>query len=95
MIKIKEYKEIILNLIKLSLPILGGNISHILISLADSAIAGRYSTLALGAISVASAIVMTITIGAVGLMLSVRLVISNLRWENKPAKKYCKLTILF
>lgn len=93
--KLKEYKEIIFNLIKLSLPILGGNISHILISLADSAIAGRYSTLALGAISVASAIVMTITIGAIGIMLSVSPVISNLRGQNKPAKKYFKLTILF
>ena len=58
---LKEFKEIILNLFKLSLPILGGNISHILIGFADSAIAGRYSTAALGAISVASAIVMTIT----------------------------------
>ena len=93
--KLKEFKEIILNLIKLSLPILGGNISQILISLADSAIAGRYSTIALGAISVASAIVMTITIGAIGLMLSTSPVISNLRGQNKPAKKYFKLTILF
>jgi len=93
--KLKEFKEIIFNLIKLALPILGGNISQILISIADSAIAGRYSTLALGAISVASAIVMTITIGAIGIMLSVSPVISNLRGQNKPAKKYFKLTILF
>lgn len=93
--KLKEFKEIIFNLIKLSLPILGGNISHILVSLSDSAIAGRYSTIALGSISVASAIVMSITIGAVGLMLSVSPVVSNLRGQNKPAKKYFKLTILF
>ncbi|MBQ4647456.1 MAG: MATE family efflux transporter [Candidatus Gastranaerophilales bacterium] len=93
--KIKEYKEIILNLIKLSLPILGGNISQILVSLADNIVAGRYSTLALGAISVASAIVMTVTIGAIGLILSVSPVISNLRGKNEPAKKYFKLTILF
>lgn len=93
--KIKEYKEIILNLIKLSLPILGGNISQILVSFADNAVAGRYSTVALGAISVASAIVMTVTIGAIGLILSVSPVISNLRGQNQPAKKYFKLTILF
>jgi len=93
--KIKEYKEIILNLLKLSLPILGGNISQILVSFADTAVAGRYSTLALGAISVASAIVMTITIAAIGLILSVSPVVSNLRGKNKPAKKYFKLTILF
>lgn len=92
---LKEFKEIILNLIKLSLPILGGNVSQILVSFADNAVAGRYSTLALGAISVASAIVMTITIGAIGLILSVSPVISNLRGKNEPAKKYFKLTILF
>lgn len=93
--KIKEYKEIILNLIKLSLPILGGNISQILVSFADSAVAGRYSTVALGAISVASAIVMTITIGAIGLILSVSPVIANFRGQKIPAKRYFKLTILF
>lgn len=93
--KIKEFKEIIWNLIKLSLPILGGNISHILISFADNAVAGRYSTVALGAISVASAILMTVTIGAIGLILSVTPVISNLRGEKIPAKKYFKLTFWF
>ena len=95
MIKFKEYKDIILNLIKLSLPILGGNLSHILVSFADTAVAGRYSTLALGAISVASAIVMTVTIGAIGLILSVSPVISNFRGQNIPSKKFFNLTILF
>ena len=84
--KIKEFKEIILNLIKLSLPILGGNLSHILVSFADNIVAGRYSTVALGAISVASAIVMTVTIGAIGLILSVSPVISNLRGKNEPKR---------
>ena len=93
--KLKEYKEITLNLIKLSLPILGGNVSQILISFADNIIAGRYSTLALGAISVASAIVMTVTIGAIGLILSVSPVIANFRGQKIQTKKYFKLTILF
>ena len=66
--KIKEYKNIITSLIKLSLPILGGNVSHILIGFADNIVAGQYSTVALGAISVASAIVMTVTIAAIGLI---------------------------
>ena len=93
--KFKDFKETILNLIKLSLPILGGNISHILVSFADNAIAGRFSTVALGAVSVASAILMTITIAAIGLILSVTPVISNLRGQKIPAKKYFKLTFLF
>ena len=93
--KLQEFKEIIFNLIKLSLPILGGNISQILVSFADTAVAGRYSTVALGAISVASAIVMTVTIGAIGLILSVSPVISNFRGQNMPAKKYFNFTLLF
>lgn len=93
--KLKEYKGIIADLLKLSLPILGGNLSQILISFADTATAGRYSTLALGAVSVASAILMTVTIGAIGLILSVSPVISNFRGEKIPSKKYFKLTILF
>ena len=68
---IQEYKKIIFSLIKLSLPILGGNLSQILISFSDTIVAGRYSTLALGSISVASAIVMTSLIGAIGLLLGI------------------------
>lgn len=93
--KLKEYKEIFLNLITLTLPILGGNLSQILVSLSDNIVAGRYSTLALGAISVASAIVMTVTIGAIGLVLSISPVIANLRGKKSPSKKFFKLTLLF
>lgn len=93
--KIKEYKQILLNLITLTLPILGGNLSQILVSLSDNIVAGRYSTLALGAISVASAIVMTVTIGAIGLVLSISPVIANLRGRNIRSKKFFKLTLLF
>lgn len=92
---IQAFRNTTINLVKLSLPILGGNISHILINLADSIIAGRYSTVALGAISIATAIIMTATIGAIGLILSVTPVIANNRGENIPSKKYFKLTILF
>ncbi len=93
--KIREYREIILNLLKLSLPILGGNLSQILVGFADSITAGRYSTLALGAISVASAILMTITIGAVGLLLSISPVVSNYRGQKMPAKRYFSLILIF
>ena len=93
--KFVEYKNILIDLIKLSLPILGGNISHILIGITDTAVAGRYSTTALGAISVASAIIMTITVGAIGLILSVSPVIANYRGQRIPTKKYFKTTILF
>ena len=91
----KSYKSIFTDLIKLSAPILGGNLAQILISFTDTIVAGRYSTVALGAISVASAIVMTVLIGAIGLILSISPVISNLRGEKTRSKKYFNLTILF
>ena len=91
----KGFKNTVINLIKLSLPILGGNLSHILISLADSIIAGRYSTTALGAISIATAIIMTATIGAIGLIVAITPVIANNRGAKIPSKKFFKLSILF
>ena len=93
--KLKEYKNIIMDLIKLSLPIFGGNISQVIIGITDTAVAGRYSTLALGTISVASAVIMTATIGAIGLVLSVSPIIANLRGQKIPAKKYFKSTLFF
>lgn len=94
-INFSEFREIICNLVKLSLPIFGGNISQVLVSFADTATAGHYSTVALGAISVASAIVMTLTIGAIGLILSISPTIANYRGQNIPSKRYFKLTLLF
>ena len=92
---IKNFKNIFADLIKLALPILGGNLAQVLISFSDTIVAGRYSTVALGAISVASAIVMTVIIGAIGLILSISPVISNFRGEKTPSKRYFKLTLLF
>ena len=92
---IKSYKSVFIDLIKLALPILGGNLAQILISFTDTIIAGQYSTVALGAVSVASAIVMTVLIGAIGLILSISPVISNFKGEKVPSKKYFKLTVLF
>lgn len=93
--KLTEYKEIFLSLFKLALPILGGNISQLLIGITDAAVAGHYSTTALGAISVASAIVASTTVAAIGFIISVSIVIANLRGQGKPAKKLFKSTILF
>ena len=85
----------IVDLLKLSFPILIGNLAQILVGIIDTITAGQYSTVALGSISVASAIVMTVTIGAIGFVLSVSPVISNLKGQNIGAKKYFKPTIKF
>ena len=91
----EKYKQIFIDLIKLTLPILAGNLSQILIFLADTIVAGRYSTVALGAISVASAITMTATIAAIGIVIAISPVVSNYRGAKIPAKKYFGFSVLF
>ncbi len=91
----EKYKQIFADLIKLTLPILAGNLSQILIFFADTVVAGRYSTLALGAISVASAIIMTLTIAAMGLVIAISPVISNYRGAKIPSSKYFSFSVLF
>ena len=58
--KFKIYKDYSIDLIKLSAPILAGNMANMLINVGDVIVAGRHSTVTLGAISVASAIFMTL-----------------------------------
>ncbi len=91
----EKYKQIFADLVKLTLPILAGNLSQILIFLADTIVAGRYSTVALGAISVASAITMTATIAAIGIVVAISPVVSNYRGAKIPAKKYFGFSVLF
>ena len=66
-----------------------------MLGITDTAVAGHYSTVALGAISVANAIIASTTVGAIGLILGVSVVISNLRGQGKPTKELFKSTLLF
>ena len=89
------YKNYAKELIKLSAPIMAGNIANMLINVGDVIVAGRHSTLTLGAISVASAIFMTFMIAAVGLMSSISPVVSNLRGERKTTKTLFRTTVKY
>ncbi|MDD3593020.1 MAG: MATE family efflux transporter [Candidatus Gastranaerophilales bacterium] len=91
----QEYKTYFTSLISLSLPIIAGNLGHILIGTVDVIIAAYHSTFTLAGISLATAIFMTFLIGAIGLTSSISPVISNLRGAKKPTKKLLLSTIVY
>lgn len=93
--KFDIYKNYAKELLKLTAPIFAGNVSTALIGICDAYVAGKYSTVALGAISTATAIFMTIMIAAIGLMASISPVVSNLRGKKQPAKNLFKTTIIY
>ncbi len=93
--KIEIYKNYSKDIIKLSAPIMAGNLANMLINVGDVIVAGRHSTVTLGAISVASAIFMTFMIAAVGLMASISPIVSNLRGERKTTKTLFSATVKY
>ncbi len=82
-------------LLNIALPIIMGNLGFILIGAGDVLIAGRHSTDTLAAISIATAITNCILTFGIGLIASVSPLLSNIRGENKSAKKYFFPTIRF
>ena len=94
-IKLLSYKKYINDLLKLCYPIMAGNLAAMLIGVGDVIVAGRHSTLTLGAISVATAIFMTLLVAAMGLMDSISPVVSNLRGARVPTKILFKTTVKY
>jgi len=88
-------KYYIKELMNIALPIIMGNLGFILIGAGDVLIAGRHSTDTLAAISIATAISNCILTFGIGLIASVSPLLSNIRGENKSAKKYFFPTIRF
>ena len=88
-------KKHISELIKLALPIFMGNIGIILVNAGDCFVAGRYSTNALAAVSIATSIHATVSMIGVGLLLSVSPLLSNIRGAGRQAKKYFYPTLKF
>ncbi len=101
--KFQAYNRYIKEIILFSLPIMIGNIGHMLIGAGDIFVAARYSTTALSALSIANALIMTITIAGMGLLYAVSPVLANYRGEGKPTKRYfwasfiysCLLALIF
>ena len=88
-------KKYLSELFKLALPIIMGNLGIILLGAADCFVAGRYSTSALAAISIATSIHATLMMFGIGLSASISPVLSNKRGEKIPTKRYFYPTIRF
>lgn len=81
-------KKYIKELFYLALPIIMGNLGHILLGAGDCFVAGRYSTSAVAAISIATSINATIMMFGTGLVFSISPILSNKRGAKEGAKKY-------
>lgn len=88
-------KKYLSELFKLALPIIMGNLGIILLGAADCFVAGRYSTSALAAISIATSIHATLMMFGIGLSASISPLLSNKRGEKIPTKRYFYPTIRF
>ena len=75
-------------LFKLALPIILGNLGVVMLGAADCLVAGRYSTSALAAISIANSIHSILVMFGVGLTVGISPLLSNKRGERQNAKRY-------
>ena len=87
MLKIFEYKYI-KELFTLAIPIIMGNLGHIMLGAVDCFVAGRYSTDAIAAISIATSIHATLLMFGIGLTVSISPLLSNKRGAKECTKKY-------
>ncbi len=93
--KIKEYKYYIAELLILSLPLLVGNLGHILIGAVDILVVAKYNINSLAAISISNSILFTIFIFPLGIIDAISIILSNWRGEKQGIKKYLLTCIIF
>lgn len=93
--KFNTYRRYIEDLLKLSLPMIIGALGNILIGVEDVFVAGRHSTQTLAAISIATAIFMSIFICGIGFLLSISPVISNRRGARQRTKKLFAMSVIY
>ncbi|HSA07015.1 MAG TPA: MATE family efflux transporter [Candidatus Gastranaerophilales bacterium] len=82
------YKNYAKELLFFSLPIIMGNLGHVLIGAGDVFVAARHGSSTVQAISIATSISMSIYIVGIGLMASISPVLANYRGERKRTKKF-------
>jgi MATE family multidrug resistance protein len=93
--KLNSYKHYLREILKLSWPMLIGNMGNMLIGVEDVFVAARHSTNTLAAISVATAIFMSIFIAGIGFLASISPIISNRRGGRKPSKNLFAISIAY
>ena len=86
--KINSYKKYFTEIITLSIPLIIGNLGHVLIGATDVFIAAKHSTDTLAAISIANSILFCILMVGIGLMSAISILMSNYRGNRKPTKKF-------
>ena len=91
----KNNKKYLKELIVLSIPLIVGNLSQILINAGDVLIAGRHSTDTLAAISLGSAFSVMFFMFGGGILIGLTPVLSNFRGEGRGSARYFKTTIIF
>lgn len=85
---LNKYLPYAQNLLKLSGPIIMGNLGFIMIGVGDVIVAGRHSTGTLAAISIATAITNCILMLGIGILVTSSAILSNYRGEGKLLEKY-------
>lgn len=93
--KINTYRGYIKDLLGLSIPMIIGNLGTMLIGVEDVFVAARHSTQTLAAISVATAIFMSIFICGIGFLISISPVISNRRGARQRTKNLFVMSIIY
>ncbi len=88
-----DYKKYFSNLFTISIPLIIGNLAHILIGAVDVLVASRHGVNTIAAISIANAIMMCLFIVGIGLLSGITPMISNYLGSAQPAKKYLLTTI--
>ncbi len=83
-----KYKKHLIELIAIAMPMVIGNLGHVLTGATDVLIAAKHSIDTLASIAIANSILFTIFIVGLGLMTGVSIILSNYRGEKKPTKKY-------
>ena len=84
-----------IDILKIALPIIMGNIGFIMIGVCDVIVAGRHSTDTLAAISIAQAITSCLMMLGIGILVSISSILPNYRGEGKDAKKYLFPSVKF
>lgn len=91
----KSYVTYAKELIRLSLPIIMGQIGFTMIAAGDVFVAGKYSTDALAAVSLSGAVTSIVFMFGIGLIISISPVLSNRLGAKKSIKKYFYPSIKF
>ena len=90
---IQIFRKYLAELTSLSMPMIIGNLGQILIGATDVFIAAKHSTDTLAAISIANSIIFCILVMGMGLMSAISILMSNMRGDRKPTKKFLLTTL--